>query len=143
KYKFKYGALGHTVTLASRVEGATKQFGVPLLLTGATRELLGPAFPTRRLATVRVVGIAGSVDLCEPWPEDCSLAERAYLVAFEAALKLYEAGRFDEARAAAEALRHPTRADVDPPTRLLLARIEDAQPLRPEPFDPVLELTSK
>src|SRR5262249_50428243 len=65
KQKFKYGPLGHTVNLASRVEGATKHFGIPLLLTGSTRARLGDAFAVRRLCKVRVVGIAGVVDLFE------------------------------------------------------------------------------
>ena len=47
--KFKYGPLGHTVNLASRVEGATKHLGVSLLITGSTRKLLGNSFATRRL----------------------------------------------------------------------------------------------
>ena len=39
--KFNYGPLGHTVNLASRVEGATKHLGVSLLITGATEKWLG------------------------------------------------------------------------------------------------------
>ena len=56
--KFKYGPLGHTVNLASRVEGATKHLGVSLLLTGSTRNSLGSSFATRRLCRARVVGIS-------------------------------------------------------------------------------------
>ena len=36
--KFKYGALGNTVNLASRVQGATKHLKSRLLITGATRK---------------------------------------------------------------------------------------------------------
>ena len=50
--KFKYGPLGHTVNLASRVEGATKHLGVGLLITGSTRELA-------RRAVSRPAGFAG------------------------------------------------------------------------------------
>src|SRR5439155_2452425 len=64
-YKFKYGPLGHAVNLASRVEGATKQLKVPILLTGSTRALLGDDFALRRLCKVRVVGIHEPVDLYE------------------------------------------------------------------------------
>src|SRR5262249_26357184 len=49
RFKFKYSPLGHTVNLASRVEGATKQLGIPLLITGSTRICLGDTFATRRL----------------------------------------------------------------------------------------------
>src|SRR6185437_7104287 len=40
KHKFHYGALGHAVNVASRVEGATKQFGIPIILTGSTHAQL-------------------------------------------------------------------------------------------------------
>ena len=36
RHKFKYGALGNTVNLASRVQGATKYFKASVLLTGET-----------------------------------------------------------------------------------------------------------
>jgi adenylate cyclase len=36
RLKLKYSALGHTVNLANRVEGATKHLGVPLPITGST-----------------------------------------------------------------------------------------------------------
>ena len=70
--KFKYGPLGHTVNLASRVEGATKHLGVSLLITGSTREQLGDHFATRRLCRARVVGIAGEVELHELHAESAS-----------------------------------------------------------------------
>src|SRR5438270_1912683 len=65
RIKFKYGALGNTVNLASRVEGATKQLGVPLLITGATRAPVGESFAARRLCRARLTGIADPVDLDE------------------------------------------------------------------------------
>ena len=70
--KFKYGPLGHTVNLASRVEGATKHLGVSLLITGWTRAWLGEGFATRRLCRARVVGIAGEVELHELHAESAS-----------------------------------------------------------------------
>ncbi len=70
--KFKYGPLGHTVNLASRVEGATKHLGVSVLLTGSTRNLLGSSFATRRLCRARVVGMDGDVELHELHAETAS-----------------------------------------------------------------------
>lgn len=51
--------IGHTVNLASRVEGLTKQYGVPIIITGATFDALrsGGRFVVRLLDWVRVVGI--------------------------------------------------------------------------------------
>ncbi|MCA1685897.1 MAG: adenylate/guanylate cyclase domain-containing protein, partial [Planctomycetia bacterium] len=53
--KFKYGALGNTVNLASRVQGATKYMKTRLLVTGSTRAQLDDGFACRRLCTVGVV----------------------------------------------------------------------------------------
>ncbi len=41
--KFKYGPLGDTVNVASRVQGATKYFTANLLVTQATRDRVGAA----------------------------------------------------------------------------------------------------
>src|SRR5207302_3809188 len=64
-HKFKYGALGNTVNLASRVQGATKHLKTKLLITGATHARLGTGFDARRLCRVRVVNIHEPVDLYE------------------------------------------------------------------------------
>ena len=44
RFKFKYGPLGNTVNLGSRVQGLTKYLKRPLLVTRATRERLGDGF---------------------------------------------------------------------------------------------------
>ena len=63
QHKFKYGPLGNTVNLASRVQGATKYLKCRLLITGATQAKLDQSFATRRLCRVRVVNIAEPVAL--------------------------------------------------------------------------------
>src|SRR5947207_6445892 len=65
RFKFKYGPLGNTVNLASRVQGLTKYLGCPLLMTKATREQLGAGFTARRVVKTRVVNIHEPVDLFE------------------------------------------------------------------------------
>ena len=67
--KFKYGPLGDTVNVASRVQGASKYFKSSLLITRATRDRLGPEFQARRLGNARVVNIAEAIalfELCSP-----------------------------------------------------------------------------
>ena len=64
-FKFKYGPLGNTVNLGSRVQGLTKYLQRSLLVTRATREQLGDDFIARRVVRVRVVNIAAPVDLYE------------------------------------------------------------------------------
>ncbi len=65
RVKFKYGPLGNTVNLASRVQGITKKLGVAALITESTAEAIGRAFDYRRLAVVRPLGIVEPVGLHE------------------------------------------------------------------------------
>jgi adenylate cyclase len=66
--KFKYGAMGNTVNLASRVEGASKYFKVSVILTGSARARLDSRFWLRRLSRVRLLYIAEPVDLYQLVP---------------------------------------------------------------------------
>ncbi|HWB13533.1 MAG TPA: adenylate/guanylate cyclase domain-containing protein [Pirellulales bacterium] len=82
--KFKYGALGTTVNLCSRVQGASKYLQTDILLTAQTRSHLGDRFAVRRLCQARVVNIAEPVTLFElraspspDWPDLCRLYEEA------------------------------------------------------------------
>ncbi|MBV8557352.1 MAG: adenylate/guanylate cyclase domain-containing protein, partial [Planctomycetaceae bacterium] len=137
--KFKYGALGPTVNLASRVEGATKYLKTKLLITSTTQNQLEGCFPTRRLCKVEVVNIAEPVDLYElappgqpGWAELQQSYERG-LTAFE--------GR--EFRSAAQILgnllsEHPD----DGPSLVLLSRAVTCL-IDPALFDPVWKLPGK
>jgi adenylate cyclase len=143
RFRFKYGPLGHTVNLASRVEGATKMLEVPALVTTPTRAALGDGFAVRRLGRFRVAGIAGEVELHELYGEDVGndwfLARDAY----EKSLALFEAGRWAEARDALAALHHPPADQPDFPTLDLITRVLDCLRDPPESFDPVKELRGK
>jgi adenylate cyclase len=66
--KFKYGPLGNTVNQASRVQGANKYFNTDVLITAATRTMLGPEFRTRRVGKTRVLGMSEPLDLSELVP---------------------------------------------------------------------------
>jgi class 3 adenylate cyclase len=48
KHKFKYGPLGNTVNLASRVQGVTKYLKCKVLITEATQAKLDASFSSRR-----------------------------------------------------------------------------------------------
>jgi adenylate cyclase len=143
--RFKYGPLGHTVNLASRVEGATKALGVPLLITGSTRAQIGEQFATRRLCKVRVVGIKGAVDLYELRPADAPSEWRSLRDVYEKSLALYEAADFRGACRGLYALFEPEHEQHDVPSLTLSARAIDAlkSPPDPETFDGVLQLESK
>jgi adenylate cyclase len=142
KKKFHYGALGHAVNLASRVEGATKQLGIPLLITGSTHAQLGADFATRRLCRARLVGIEGATDLHELYAEKTSEEWVSFRATYEKGLAEYETGRWVEACGTL----HPLlvgRPEHDRPTLTLLARATEALKEPPEHFDPVIDLDQK
>lgn len=141
--KLKYGPHGYNVNLASRVQDATKKLGVPMLVSGATRDALPPGHLTRRVCKARLAGIQVPVDLVElvgekpPYPD---WQERRD--AYEAALTAYEEKRWGESGR----LIKPLIADQsrpDKPTLLLAQRLRAVLKEPPADFDPVWDLTQK
>jgi adenylate cyclase len=143
KSRFKYGPLGHTVNLASRVEGATKQLGIPLLITGSTRAQLGEAFAVRRLCKVRVVGIQGAVDFYELFAERPPEEWVGQRNAYEEALKLFEAGQFGLACRSIYPLLANQEGHYDMPSLNLVTRAVEFIKSPPTEFDGVMELPTK
>ncbi len=139
-HKFKYGPLGNTVNLASRVQGATKYLKCQLILTGATRKRLDDSFCPRRLARVRVINIAEPVELYE-----LSSADRPnWLQAkeeYEKALALFEDKQF---LLAARTLGNWLgQVPDDGPALILLYRAIQCEVVEPDSFDPTWELPGK
>lgn len=137
-----YGPLGGTVNLASRVQGATKYIRTNAVITGATREKIGNAFPTRRLGKVRTVNINRDVDLYELLDESDADAAGPLRDGYEQALAAFEAGpdRLQDAIARLGTLipDYPK----DGPSLVLLSRAVQMQ-LGVVPYDPVWELPGK
>ena len=96
RLKFKYGALGTTVNLASRVEGATKFFQCKVLMTRQTQSRVDGSILARRLANVVLQGIKEPVELYELLSPEWDKAELA-LTEYARAFGLYEEGKFSEA----------------------------------------------
>ncbi|MGH9360623.1 MAG: CHASE2 domain-containing protein, partial [Thermoanaerobaculia bacterium] len=65
--RFAYTAMGDTVNLASRLEGANKFFGSSILLSEAARLAAGEAVVARRLGRIRVVGKSLPTAVYELW----------------------------------------------------------------------------
>ena len=142
KVKFHYGALGHAVNVASRVEGATKQLGIPIIITGSTHARLVEGFATRRLCRVRLVGIDGATDLYELHSEDVTEAWREWHATYERGLAMYESGRWLEACRTLHTLLFG-EAEHDRPTLMLLSRATHALQEPPKEFDSVIEMEHK
>lgn len=142
KLRLKYGAMGNTVNLGSRVQGATKYLKAPVLITGATQTALpaSSAFETRRLCQVRVVNIAQPVTLFELTKSDHPTWAGLKL-GYEEALAEFTRGEFRQAcRILGRLIRdYPD----DGPTLLLLSRAVGCLVEEPIPFDPVMVLAGK
>ena len=114
--RFDYTALGDSVNLAARLEGANKLYGTLTLFSGATAAALQGAVLSRRIDRIRVKGKAEPIDVFTPC-EDPVLASLT-----EAALVRYRAQDWPAARAAWQAVL--AHAGNDPVANVLLERID-------------------
>ena len=138
--KFKYGAFGTTVNLASRVQGASKQFGVPTIITRATASRLGPQFHLRRLGSIRAVNIGEPTELLE-LTADPDKRWHVLKVLYEEALALFEREEFASAKAALDNVL--SEFPDDEPARRLAQRNAACLQQPPAHFDSVWNLESK
>ncbi len=140
KVKFKYGPLGNTVNLASRVQGITKKLGVAALMTDATARAVGAEFDHRRLAIVRPVGIVEPVLLHE-LRAGADESWRSMSKRYESALDSFASGDLTGAARLLASLVH--EHPDDNPSVVLLGRVVDALTKRDQNVDPVWTLDSK
>lgn len=141
KQKFKYGPMGRTVNLGSRIQGLTKHWKVSTLMDAETASCLPADLLKRRLCKAKVVGLDGELDLYELMPESSS--ENAELaVAYGNALELYESGKYfrEAVRAFGELVQ---RFPSDGPSLIMLVRAVN-ELVEPSPtFSPVWHARSK
>jgi adenylate cyclase len=140
RQKFKYGPLGNTVNLSSRVQGATKHFRCKVLLTGQTQAQLNPSFLTRRLGQVRLVGLNQPVELYELFANDWPFAAEAKSE-YEKGLELFEQRQF--AQAARTLINWRGQCPTDDTVLLLIQRAVKGMVEGAPPDDEVWQLTEK
>ena len=138
--KFKYGPLGNTVNLASRMQGCTKYLRCPCVISAMTREALGPEWFTRRLCEVRVVNISQPVplfDLTSGLAANWGPLRDNY----EAALTAFQQREFRKAAALLGALleRYPD----DGPSLVLMSRAVQALLEPSDTYDLVWSMPGK
>lgn len=142
--KFKYGPLGNTVNLGSRVQGATKYLKTGMLLTAQTQRLLDGSFATRRLCQARVVNIAEPVALYELRPQ-ADAGWQELRTRYDEGLAEFERRHFSKATAILGQLLDSYPGDG--PSIVLLSRsatlLADELANRGAPFDPVWDLPGK
>jgi adenylate cyclase len=142
-FRLSYTVMGDTVNLGSRLEGLTKNYGVDIIVTEATRDA-APDFLYRKLDLVRVKGKEEAIAIFEPIAElqAASESQRLEVERVEVALSAYRDQRWMEARELFTSLQ-----EENPDSflyQLYLDRIEQCE-LEPPPedWDGVFIFTSK
>jgi len=100
--RLKYGPRGNTVNVASRVQAASKQLQLPLVITAATQMKLTDKFFTLRTCTAKLPGLEQPIELYTVYPATEAKQVKSRLDQYARALKLFETGDLN----AAECLLH-------------------------------------
>ena len=135
KHRIKYGPLGDTVNLASRVQGATKYLRSSILITQSTASRIDKRMHGRRVCSVQVHNIREPLQLFEL----TTCASQSFCQnceAYEKALIAFESERHAEAQEILSRLL--IENPKDGPTMLLILRVLQSQ--LGGQFDPVWKI---
>ncbi|MFN6138376.1 MAG: adenylate/guanylate cyclase domain-containing protein [Planctomycetota bacterium] len=140
RQKFKYGPMGRTVNLGSRIQGLTKQWKVSTLMADTTARVVPSDIPKRRLCRAKVVGLDGDVTLYQLMSED--EADNELIAKYEEGLSMFE--NESQIRQAARLFGELVQRYPDDGPSLIMLERSVSQLVHPvKDFSPVWEASSK
>jgi adenylate cyclase len=95
--RIKYGPRGNTVNVASRVQAASKQLQLPLVITAATQTKLSDKFFALRTCTAKLPGLAQPIELYTTYPASEAQRVKTRLDQYAHALQFFEEGNLNAA----------------------------------------------
>jgi adenylate cyclase len=143
--KKSYTAMGDSINLGSRLEGANKEYGTAIMMSEFTYAKVKGLYPVRELDMLRVVGKEQPVRVYELLglsEADVSEKKKKAVEIYLKGLELYRSKQWDQAEAV---FRQALEVDPDDgPSQAYIDRCEDFKVLPPpENWDGVFVMKTK